>query len=40
MQMKDVDSAYKAQEQLHKKYMSNRYVEVFQVGGGGGGGVG
>ena len=32
VQLKTVDGASKACEQLHKQYIGNRYIEVFQVG--------
>ena len=34
VQLKSVDAASRASEQLHKQYIGNRYIEVFQVGGG------
>jgi len=31
VQLKTVDAASKACEQLHRQYIGNRYIEVFQV---------
>ena len=31
--MKTVESAAEVKDTLHNKYMENRYIEVFQVGG-------
>ena len=32
--MSSPDAASQAADKLHKKYIDNRYIEVFQVGGG------